>query len=389
VKPLTEDLLNHLIATDDTPALSLYMPVCHEWPQSNKNAIALKNALATAQAALAQLGVEETAADAMLEPLRAVEADVLFAIHDLRTLAVFATPATCEFVELPVDTGEKCVVSPETYVIPLLPVLSAAGSYFVLELTQNRVRLFRRSGNELVDVTPDSIPASLADALPYENPEEQIQYHTGTGSSDRQGHRRAMFHGQGAVADHHKEWIERFCQRVDKGLDEALRGDPIPLILAGTQPTVGIFRKVTRYPKVVDETLDGNPDNWTASELFRSAHAIAQPILTKQEKEAANAYADSECTDKTMHDVPGALRAATEGRVRALFVASDVDLWGKVDALRPEADLDLHKQQQPGDTEILNRIALAALGTDAQVYARPSADLPGEKANGVAAVLRY
>jgi hypothetical protein len=68
-----------------------------------------------------------------------------------------------------------------------------------------------------------------------------------------------------------------------------------------------------------------------------------------------------------------------------VFVALGEERWGRinVDSRRTE----IHDQRQPGDEDLLDRLAIETLKTAGAVYAVPRSEIPGEAV--AAAVMRY
>ncbi|MEO6887603.1 MAG: hypothetical protein ABI456_01165 [Ktedonobacteraceae bacterium] len=58
-----------------------------------------------------------------------------------------------------------------------------------------------------------------------------------------------------------KEQLLRYFQRINRGLQSVLRGERAPLVLAGVEHLLPIYRKVNTYAHVLDqgvvETLTG------------------------------------------------------------------------------------------------------------------------------------
>ena len=88
---------------------------------------------------------------------------------------------------------------------------------------------------------------------------------------------------------------------------------------------------------------------------------------------------------RAVHDVKPVLEAASAGRVDSAFLPTDVQKWGKFDPAQNLAET--HDQRQPGDEDLVDRIAIETTLHRGAVYVMPRDQMPdGSEA---AAVLRY
>ena len=60
------------------------------------------------------------------------------------------------------------------------------------------------------------MPKSLAEALQFDDPEQQLQYHTG--APHGVGRQAAVYHGQGGAKETAKEDILEYFRQIDQGL---------------------------------------------------------------------------------------------------------------------------------------------------------------------------
>jgi Bacterial archaeo-eukaryotic release factor family 7 len=111
---------------------------------------------------------------------------------------------------------ELVVVDAQAHITPLLSMLSGDGQFYVLTLGLGGVRLFRGTRYGLSPVTLHGVPASLQDALAYDEFAKQAQSHPGM--PGRGGEHGAIFHGQGARdGTVVKQETLRYFQQVERG----------------------------------------------------------------------------------------------------------------------------------------------------------------------------
>jgi hypothetical protein len=284
---------------------------------------------------------------------------------------------------VPIRFDELVVVAPSFHLKPLLALLTGDGLFYVLALSQNQVRLLAGTRDHLGEVELPDSPKSLADALRYDDPERQLQFHTGTPGAG--GRRGAMFHGHGTGIDDAKENILRFCQQVDRAVARFIRDGAAPLVLASVDYLASIYRAASTYPSLLEAAVAGNPEGLRPDELHARAWPLVEPQFRRDRERAAARYRELTGTGRTSREVTEVVPAARDGRVDVLFVAVGVRIWG---TFAPDARAVELGDEAPGRNEdLLNLAAIHTLLNRGTVYAVA----PGEMPDGapVAAVLRH
>jgi hypothetical protein len=221
--------------------------------------------------------------------------------------------------------------------------------------------------------------------LRLNDPERQLQFHTATGPSGGKGSRAAAFHGHGGVVQDDKVDILRYFHKVDDGLRKLLAGEQAPLMLAGVDYLLPLYREANTYPHLIEAGIEGNPDNLSAEELHQQAWAIVQPRFLEERIEAAKRFRQFADTDQASDDLAEVVPAAYHGRVETLFVALDLQQWGTFDPATNE--VQLHQDTKPGDQDLLDSAAVQTLLNGGSVYAVEPEQMPVEAP--LAALLRY
>jgi hypothetical protein len=174
---------------------------------------------------------------------------------------------------------------------------------------------------------------------------------------------------------------------VDQGVHALLHKEHAPLVLAGVEYLLPIYREANTYPHLVDEGILGNPETLSAAELHRQAREIVHLLFEVEEREARNQYralagAGDECASS---DPATIVAAAHYGRVGKLFVGLGCHLWGTFD--KRSNTVQVHDERQAGDVDLLDLAAEQVILHDGSVYVAPLASVPAQTC--VAAVLRY
>jgi hypothetical protein len=298
-------------------------------------------------------------------------------------LALFLSSDVFLSFRLPLRFDELVVVTDRFHIKPLLTLLGSDGRFYVLALSQNDTRLLQCSRHYSKDVTPDEVPRGIAEALKYDDPQSQLQFHTGAKSPS--GERPAMFHGHGVGIDETKDNIRRYFYQVDKGLRSLLHDENAPLLLVGGDHLLPLYREANSYPHLLDRDVDMNPDVLSDDELRQQAWSVVGPFFLQARQEEAHQYRNLMGTGLTSNALKEILPQASYGRVEALFISAGVQRWGIFDEKTGEATM--HERQEPGDQDLLDLAAFYTLIKGGNVYAVPQDQVPDQ--SPICAIFRY
>lgn len=379
---LDRDALRPLIDEHAEYCLSLYLPTHRTGAAIRQDPIRLKNLLKRGEAQLTQHGWRRAAAEELLAPAARLLKDDDFWQHQSDGLAILISPNTFRRYRLPYAFDELVVVTDRFHLKPLLSLLSGDGRFYILALSQKRVRLLLGTRHSVQEMSLEAVPTSLAEALGEER-DKELQFHVA-------GHGGAVFHGHGSRADEteHKKDLFRYFKRLDKGLRDLICVDRAPLVLAGVDYLLPIYREANSCAELVDDGIVGSPENITDSELHARAWRIVQTYFSREQELAAARYRELARSDRTSDDLAAIVPAAHHGRVADLFVAVGVQRWGRYQP--GSGRVTLHETRQPGDQDLLDVAAVQTLAHAGAVYAVEPGAIPARGAGQpTAAVLRY
>jgi len=379
---LDRNALERIIGVTADPCVSIYLPTHRKGLDYRKDPIRLKNLLREAEQQLAAGGMDREAIQSMLAPAMALLEDEVFWKHQSDGLAVFLTDRGMERFRLPLRFRELALVNRRFHVKPLLPLLSLDGRFWLLTLSQNRVRLFEGSCEALHELDLKSIPASLQDALGYDWEQSSLQFRATAAPS---GSGAAFYGGSGEGQEDAKEEIASFFRIVDAGV-RALVGDSgAPVVLAAVEYEMAIYRQITKLPNVLSTGVAGNPESLEAEQLRSRAWELVTPGFETARDEALERYGDLSSSGRTGGRLEEVLDAAHDGRVDTLFVTLGMRRWGRYDVEgRSVEEVD---ERVPGTEDLLDLAAVQAFVRGADVYALDPELVPGD--DSIAAIYRY
>jgi hypothetical protein len=383
MKIFTRDELRILTGAAQAPCVSIYLPT-HRVPTENQqDRTRLKNLIRQAQESLQTYGLRPAEAESLLEPVTRLLGAIPFWKDKRDGLALFISPGMFRQYQLPTAFEPLVVVAHRFHLKPLLAFLGG-NEFFVLALSQNAVRLFEgsRFGLSAIDDL-EGVPKNLADALKYDELIKHQQFRTGIGVGGARGERAATFHGQSA--DDAKDNILRYFRQIDQGLQDFLREEQAPLILAGVEYLLPIYKEANTYQHLLGEGITGNPEGLSPEDLHRQAWALMGPYFKRGQEQAAARYRQLAGTGRTANDPREIVPAAYQGRVECLFLAVGRQQWGDYD---PGAnELHLHPEARPGSFDILDLAGTQTLLQGGVVYAVEPGEVPD--AALLAAIFRY
>ena len=380
---LSREELKGLLRKKEGPGISIYMPSYRTSPETKQNPIRFKNLLKEAEDRLTASGLRKPEARKLLKPAKALLEDSPFWKHQNDGLAAFIASGFFRYFRLPVAFKELLVVTDRFHIKPLLHLFTNDGRFYILALSQNEVRLFQCSRYSIREVDLEDVPRSLSEALKYDDPQKQLQFHTQTPGGT--GERAAMFHGHGVGKDDAKNNILRFFHQVDHGLQKILREERAPLVLAGVDYLLPIYQEANSYSHVMEEGIAGNPEGLKPEELQKEAWRLVEPYFLKVQEEATVQYKQLAGGDRASNEIEKIIPAARDGRVELFFVAVGVQRWGTFDPVT--FSIHLHEEPEPGDEDLLDFAALHTLLNGGTVFAVKPEEVPDEAPS--AAVFRY
>jgi hypothetical protein len=376
--PSTSEL-RALLEQHNGPCISMFLPTHRAGTETQQDPLRLRNHIRAAENRLLLDHLRTTQVEHLLLPIQALLEDESFWLHPGDGLALFRSPDVFRTYWLPSSFQEQVVVTGHFYLKPLLPFLSEDERFSILALSQNEVSLLQATHYSVKKVDlPAAVPMNLAEALQY--------YSSSSGVSRGKGGRRApFFHGQSVDIDDTKADLLRYFQQVDRGLQELLRDEKAPLVLACVEYLFPLYREANTYPHLLDQAVPGNPDKLSAETLRRQAWAIMAPYFLLAREQATARYKAYAETERASHNVREIIPAAFHGRVERLFIAIDQEQWG---TFHPTTNrLHVHRVARYHDDDLLDIAATQTLLHSGSVYAVEQAKVPGGEL--VAAVFRY
>jgi Bacterial archaeo-eukaryotic release factor family 3 len=384
---LSKDDLAILLEQGPGWHVSMFMPTVQRGAETQQNPIRCKTLLRQAEERLLASGLRPAEVQELMHPGQELLANHGFWQRQSHGLALFMAPHLFRAYRVPLALEELVVVTHRFHIKPLLPLLSGDGHFFVLALSQKAVRLLRGTRFDISEVELQGVPQGVAEALRYEDVEKKGHHYPGSQGRPAGGVAPLAGHGVGIDDATHEphDSILRYFQQVDTGLRTFLRDEHAPLVLAGVEYLLPIYRRASTYPYLLEKGVTGNPEGLRPEELQERAWTLVQPHFQQGQERASAQYRQLAGTGRAADDIGDIVTAAYDGRIDTLFVAVGVQEWGSFHADSRMVVID--HEAMTGNDDLLDVAAMYTLLRRGTVYALAPEQMPDR--TPAAAILRY
>ena len=375
------DELKTLLDDRQAPCISLFLPTERSSP--GKAPKTLKSLLRELNETLVKRGWSPARAEKIANAARPLVDRPEEWAREGDGAAIFICDEKTHVYGVPYSLNSEFVIAQRPFVLPLLPLLSTEGPFYLLAFSLHKVRLFEGHRDRIREIEIADVPQSLLEAVGHEYEDKSLQMRTGVTGGQGTG---MMVHGHGEGSDSEKKREATvFLKRVDAGISSLLTWPDAPLVLAAVDYLQAIFREVSDHPNLVREGVSGNPDQLDARELHAKAWPLAEKVFLRQVDDAKEKARELTGTEKATDDLGQVLSASEAGRIDRLLVARGARAWGTFD--RAERVVSPDDGTAEESDELLNRATAQCLGTGGMAFLVDRGELPD--GSPVAAVLRY
>ncbi|HZY82789.1 MAG TPA: hypothetical protein VFE50_24885 [Cyclobacteriaceae bacterium] len=154
--------------------------------------------------------------------------------------------------------------------------LNTQSYFYVLLLSKKQAKLFRGDQSGFGEIKVNEMPNGVSDVVHIEEKEGQNLFRTGSSG----GGSGAAYHGTGSTAPDDKQNTFMYLKEVDRTLwKEVLNKEKAPLILGGVDYIVAMYRDLSQYKNITEESLSGNLDNEELQKIYKKAKELVNPFI--------------------------------------------------------------------------------------------------------------
>lgn len=371
---ITRENLLSLIRKQEDGNISLFLPMEIKGDSVKQNGLRFKNAVTRLTRRLRDQKIDRNRIDSLLDPLRERITDGDFWQHQDEGLAVFRNSNVLEMFRCPRSFREQIHWSPYFQITPLIPLMQENRPFYLLALNKNNIRLFRGNHEQLTQVILENTPVSFASFVENDEYERYQQPRVISSGS--------IFHGP-PVDDEEKWKFLTFLTQVENGVRDAIRREPHPLILAGTEAITARYRQVNHYSDLVEDTVAVNPESLDRRTLLKKAQEIWHPLIMQSIQSVAAEYGDRQAGNLASGEIGEVVPAARFARVDRLFIREGAEQRGTFNPDQNSVRIGNDGQSY----DLINMAACKALDNGSEVYMLPAEMMPGRRQ--VAAIFRF
>ena len=380
-KPLLEELFNHSAKHYITAFMATHQSGVEV--NEKQDLVTFKNILQQVSSQLRQNGVDETTVIRMFAPGYDLLKDDAFWRSQQAGLAIFISDTLFRYIKMPEPPIEEGVLTGGSFFLKqLIPMMTNREYFYLLVISKKQSKVFKIDSFGIQHIPIPEMPNGMDDVVHFEEKDDQNLWRTG--SSGAGG--GANYHGTGAGKPDEKENIALYLEEVDETLwEELLHNENVPLLLAGVDYLLPIFKSVTGYNNIWNEALTGSYEHEDLNKLRQKAMEVMAPYFEERHKKALDNYGNQSATELTSSVPADVIPAAYYGRVSHLFVQKGEHIWGTFDEMANK--LVIHETQQSGDECLLNTAVIKTILTGGDVHILEKEKMPA--ASNIAALLRY
>lgn len=377
--------LRSLIAHDEKWCISVFMPTHPTWPDNKEDTIRFGKLVSEAAARLIALGERPADAKQFLEPLDQLARDQPFWQQQRQGLAVFLAPDAVQTHRLPIPIREQVMVAERFAIKPLLPLLTSNVEFFILAVAEkNGVRLVRANRFDAEQIPLPEFPHNVQEASGLDEPDRGVQRHAGIPvGKGRQF--ASVVHTTGVRVEDSKQYVLELYQQINRCVRRVLRNETAPLVLAGVDSALAIYRQANTYPHVLDEELHGAVQRLSADDLRERTWPLIEEKLAQDRQPIVDRLQQRLGTGSASIDLKDILIHAFDGTVSELFVQDDAIIWGQYNHVYRH--LTAHTEPEGNDEDLLDLAAVHTLRHGGTVHALPREQMPEDVS--IAALYRY
>lgn len=349
-------------------------------PKPLELATRLKNAGREVEKRLKEWGLDATASQTLLAPIRDLGRSMEDAGIWAKALILFRSPDVFRHFLLHGSEPETEAVESRFRVGPLLAALTREQRFYILGLSRGRIRLLRCTQH---GAEPEALrglaPSDMKDWLQTRIPDHTL--HNRSTSGPDTGSMKGVTFGTSTDRDRENQYLSHFFKAVDEGITRLLHGNTAPLLLVGVEEEVDAYRRVSAFPRLFHGAVHCSADSLSDAELHKRAMEVVMREPSAALENSLSHFAKHRNDRLILSDPKAVIKAAWEGRLSHIFVAEGVEFRGSWKADVSEVDV-----REPHE-DLLNAAALQTVlhGGESFVLKREEMPLEGD----VAAVLRF
>lgn len=330
-------------------------------PDYLKDPLALKNLIKEAEE---RLFADESKKDAkmLVQRLRDLESKIDHS-HNLESLFLFVNEDIAEYARLPIAVQDRVVIDNTFATRDLVRALHQETNYYILVLSQKKVRL--------IEAFNDKVVAEIRTVFPIEN-----NQFGNTPNAELSNASRLT------------NLIAEFFNRVDKELNKVWNQNPLPVLICTEEANYHEYLKIAdKKQNILDTFLNKNRIDEADHAIVRAAWEIMKEYTAERNNSRKTELEQAVGTGKFLSDVNDIYKAIQEGRVQTLFIEQDLFQPGIIENNNVSLVSDEERNKKHVVDDIFDEMIEANMNFGGDVVFLANGEL--KKFDGFGAITRY
>ena len=263
-------------------------------PDNKKDRLTLKNLIKEAEERL-YANENKRHAKQLVERLINLESKIDHS-QNLESLILFVNEEIAEYIHLPIAVEDRVVINHTFATRDLVRALHFESNYYVLVLSQQKVRL--------IEAFNDKVVNEVGSPFPIENTQFYSTNKAELSNASRQ-----------------TSLIAEFFNRIDKGVNKIRKENPLPLLICTEESNYYEYLKIADQKQSVYRTyLNKNRVDEKAHHIIAGAWNIVKEYTTEQNNVQKAELQKAVSQNKFLSDTNDIWQAIKQGRVQTLFI---------------------------------------------------------------------
>ena len=353
-------------------SVSIYLPMDKKGKEQNEHLAQarLKNAIKQVHKTLENYALSTQDIKEYLLPLESLLTNLELWRNPSDGLAIFLNMDGLQYYTFPIAFETKTHVANHFYLSPLLPLYSDQGLYYLLELSQDYVKLYEASKYGLKDLYIDDFaPDQLEKAVGFDFRPKLVQFRSGQAP-----HGAGIFHGHGDGKDDEKKELITFFRALDKGVNKVVNGQNSPLLLACVDYLFPLYKEANSYKNLYEKHIPGDSQYTDKKELHQASWALIADYFEAKRKSKLKQFNELYNTPKTSYVTEDIIPAAVNGKIDTLFLAKDMDVYGTYN--KDSEQVSINSTKEPQNVSLSHMAAMKTLRQKGNVFLMAPDEMP-------------
>ena len=384
---LTKERFAELANYKSSCTISLFIPVHPSGVEVNEHfdPTNFKTRLQDVANRLAEKGHDQAFIQNLLEPGFDLVRNNEFWTEMTPGLAVFIAEGFFKYIKMPVAPTEELVIEPTFYVTPLIPVMTSKEYFYLLHISKQGCKLFKADAWGMQRV-PVELPQSIEEVKRISGMDATTFRSGSSGKRAAAASQEGSYHGVGGGNPSDKDNILVYFEAVDDILwEKVFNKENAPLLLAGVEYEIPIYRSAADYHNVWPQNLSGNRDYQNITELYKDAKEVMQPYFEQRVNRALETYLNNSANSKTSSIAADVIPASYYSQVSHLFVTKGEHIWGTFDEMSNE--LVFHDTPDEDGEDLIDNAVVKTLANGGEVFLLDKEKMPADCQ--IAAIMRF